>query len=43
LALIGSTIPDAQEVDLAVFLNGTYLDVANDFDRARVEKDAADY
>jgi len=43
LALIASTIPDAQDVDLAVFLNGTYLDVANDFDRARVEKDAADY
>jgi NitT/TauT family transport system substrate-binding protein len=43
LALIGSTIPDAQDVDLAVFLNGQYLDVANDFDRARVEKDAADY
>jgi hypothetical protein len=43
LALIGSTIPDSQEVDLTVFLNGEFLDVANDFDRARVEKDAADY
>lgn len=43
LALIASTIPDAKDVDLAVFLNGTHLAVANEFDRARVEKDAADY
>jgi len=43
LALIGSTIPDAKEIDLAVFLNRDYLEIANQFDRTRVEKDAADY
>lgn len=41
LALIGSTIPDAQTVDLNVFLNGEFLAKANEFDRARVEADAA--
>ena len=43
LALIASTIDNAQEVDLSVFLNTDYLSVANDFDRARVESDAANY
>jgi NitT/TauT family transport system substrate-binding protein len=43
LALIASTIPDAQEVDLAKFLNTDYLAFANEFDRARVEADAANY
>jgi len=43
LDLIESTSDDYQHVEAPSVLNDDYIDYANDFDRARVEKDAADY
>lgn len=41
--LIASTLDNPQEVDLDKFLNEEVLDYANDFDRAKVEQDAASW
>lgn len=40
---MASTIENAPEVDVDAFLNDDFLDYANDFDRERVEQDAADF
>jgi len=40
---IGGTMEDPEEVDVAAFLFGDFLDYANDFDRAAVEADAQAY
>ncbi len=43
IATIASTMENAPKVDTAKFLNQDFLDYANDFDRAKVEADAAAY
>ncbi len=43
LDLIRSTSDEYQDVDAEAVLNDEYIDYANDFDRERVEQDAADY
>lgn len=43
LETIASTMENAPEVDIDAFLNEDFLDYANDFDRERVEADAAAY
>lgn len=43
LDLIASTSDDYTEVDAESVLNDEFLDYANDFDRAAVEEDAANY
>lgn len=40
---IASTMEGAPDVDVEAFLHDDFLEDANDFDRARVEEDAADY
>lgn len=42
-ATIASATEDAQEVNLDEFVDDSMLDYANDFDHAKVEKDAASY
>lgn len=43
LDLIASTSDDYQDVDAESVLNDDFVEYANDFDRERVEQDAADY
>lgn len=43
LDLIRSTSPDYMEVQAADVLHDEFIEYANDFDRERVEQDAADY
>lgn len=43
LDLIRSTSEEYQEVEAEAVLNDEFIDYANDFDRARVEEDAAGY
>lgn len=43
LDTIASTMETAPEVDVGAFLDDEFLDYANDFDHAQVERDAANY